>query len=93
MSEETLPEGIDEPQQVLLWTIDEAIPLVGMFVIGFIMEQIILFTAIGFLFSKLVRKYKDIRPDGFMAHTLWYWGIGAVKGHTMLNPFKRSFRQ
>lgn len=64
-----------------------------MFVIGFMLEKVILFTVAGFFLMKFYRRYRDSRPDGYMLHALYWFGIGPVKGKTIRNPFEREFKQ
>lgn len=93
MERQKLPNHVDDPQQFLMWSVDEVLPLVIAFLIGFMLEQVIIFTCIGFLITKVYRRFRDSRPDGFMLHALYWHGIGAIRGKTVRNPFEREFHQ
>ena len=86
-----LPNYVDEPHQFLLWSADEIIPLLSLFVMGVIFENIIIFTAIGFVLTSFYRKYKNSRPDGFLLHMLYWIGLVPSKARTLVNPFIRRF--
>lgn len=86
-----LPRHCDEPQQFLIWSVDEMAPLMVMFVLGFIIEKILICTVIGFFFVRTFRKFKDSRPDGYLMHMLYWYGLGVTKSHSVGNPFRRNF--
>lgn len=86
-----LPRHCDEPQQFLMWGIDEMAPLMVMFVLGFIVEKILLCTVVGLLFVRTFRKFKDARPEGYLMHMLYWYGLGVTKGYSVGNPFRRNF--
>lgn len=87
-----IPTMIDQPETILLWEADEFVPVAVLFVLGFIVKQIILSIILGYVFTKVIRKYKDVRPDGFMLHWLYWIGISSEKGHTIRNSFIKTFR-
>lgn len=86
-----LPVHCDEPQQFLHWSIDEVSPLLILFVLGFILENTIIFTILGVLSVKYFREFKDSRPEGYFIHLMYWHGIGVTKGFSMDNPFRRRF--
>lgn len=86
-----LPTKIDEPHQFLLWSADEMIPLMTLFVTGIILEQALLFTGIGFFLTSIYKKYKNSKPDGYLLHYLYWIGLIPTKAKTMVNPFIRRF--
>ncbi|MDT0618571.1 MAG: type IV conjugative transfer system protein TraL [Salinisphaeraceae bacterium] len=85
------PHLIDEPQRFLLWSFDEAMPIIIFFLLGYMIQQVIICTAVGIVFSKLFRKYKDSRPEGYLIHLLNWHGIGVDRGYSVGNPFRRDF--
>ena len=91
MSQQKIPNHVDDPQQFLMWSIDEVLPLMIAFVVGFMLEQVIIFTFLGLMLTKFYRRYRDSKPDGYLRHWLYWYGIGPVKGKTIKNPFEREF--
>jgi len=86
-----LPRTIDEPPMMLFWRGDELVPFFLLFVIGFIIKQLLISIFLGIVMVKVVRKYRDIRPDGYVIHTLWWKGIYPIMTRTTGNPFLRKF--
>lgn len=86
-----LPRHCDEPQQFLIWSADEMAPLAVMFVIGFIMQKVLICTVFGLVFVRTFRKFKDARPEGYLMHLMYWYGLGITKGYSVGNPFRRHF--
>ncbi|MCK9172182.1 MAG: type IV conjugative transfer system protein TraL [Desulfuromonas thiophila] len=86
-----LPTYVDEPHQFLLWSADEIIPLLTLFVLGVMFEQICIFTFVGFLLTSFYKKYKNSRPDGFLLHGLYWAGLLPARARCFVNPFIRRF--
>lgn len=86
-----LPTYVDEPHQFLLWSADEIIPLLTLFVMGVIFEQIIAFTCVGLVLTSVYKKYKASRPDGFLLHLLYWVGLMPSCAKVFVNPFIRRF--
>lgn len=86
-----LPRSIDEPPMMLFWRSDELVPLAILFIVGFVAKQIFICLVLGFLSIKIVRKYRDIKPDGYVIHYLWKKGIFPIKSRTAKNPFETKY--
>ena len=86
-----LPTKVDEPHQFLLWSADEMIPLMTLFVLGAMLDQAMVFTLIGVFITSIYKKYKNSKPDGYLLHYLYWIGLIPAKGKTMINPFIRRF--
>ena len=86
-----LPTKIDEPHQFLLWSADEMIPLLVLFVFGVMLGQVLIFLAMGFGLTSVYKKYKNSKPDGFLLHALYWAGLLPSRAKTIVNPFKRRF--
>ena len=86
-----LPTRVDEPHQFLLWSADEIIPLLTLFVMGVIFENITIFTLVGFGLTSVYKKYKNCKPDGYLLHALYWIGLIPSKARTLVNPFIRRF--
>ena len=86
-----LPNHCDESSQFLFWSFDDVTPIVGMFLLGFMLEHIILFTASGFFLARMLARFREKRADLYFLHALYWWGVGAQRGLSMGNAFKRDF--
>ncbi|WP_345195131.1 type IV conjugative transfer system protein TraL [Kistimonas scapharcae] len=86
-----IPDGIDDPPQFLLWSLDELMPIVLALGAGILIEQVLicLLGAIGLV--KIYRRYRDAKPDGFMLHSIYWAGFLPSKSKTVPNPFVRRF--
>lgn len=85
-----IPKRIDEPPTLLLWTIDELIPVVIGLLVGIMANQALIFTCIGLLLTRLYKKYRDNHPDGYFLHILYWYGFGFIKARSFPNPFVRE---
>jgi conjugal transfer pilus assembly protein TraL len=50
-----LPHGVDDPPSLLLWRLDDLIPLILMLVVGILSYRLLLFLVIGFVLSSASR--------------------------------------
>jgi len=63
-----LPHGVDDPPSLLLWRLDDLIPLILMLVIGMLTDRLAVFLVLGVMLSRLYGRFRDSRPDGFALH-------------------------
>ncbi|EIC23882.1 type IV conjugative transfer system protein TraL [Thiorhodovibrio frisius] len=87
-----LPHGVDDPPSLLLWRLDELIPLVLMLVIGMLSDRLLIFLALGLGLSRLYGRFRDSRPDGFTLHWGYWHGLVPLKARRCPNPFTRRFQ-
>ncbi|KAA6187928.1 type IV conjugative transfer system protein TraL [Thiohalocapsa marina] len=87
-----LPQGVDEPPSLLLWRLDDLIPLILMLVIGILSDRLWLFLVIGFVLSRLYGRFRDSRPDGFALHWCYWHGLLPLTARSCPNPFSRRWR-
>lgn len=94
MSEEALalPRHVDEPPVMLMWTADEVGCFFFIFIMGFMLEQIILSLIISYFVVKTVRRFKNIKPNGFLIHMLYWVGVTISDARTLPNPYERHFK-
>lgn len=88
-----IPDGIDEPMQVLFWRIDEVLPIGVGLVAGVLLAQLTICLGIGLILARVYRRFCDNRPDGYVLHAIyWYMGTAGSK-HTrsMPNSYEREF--
>lgn len=83
------PKYIDTPQRLLFWTADQMVPFSVIVVIGMLMKSLFLSIIVGCLVSMAFTRYRDSRPDGFLIHMAYWYGILVPKGRSILSPFHR----
>ncbi len=88
-----LPREVDEAEVFLLWTADEAIPFILICLVGFMLDQLLVSAVVGAVCVKLFRKYKESRPDGFLLHAAYWFGLVPIRRRTIGNPFVREYYQ
>lgn len=87
-----IPTRADDPPRVLVWTIDEFLPIVIGFSVGILVHQIFICTALGIGASMLLAKNRDSNADGAMFHWVYSKGLGFTKkSKSLLNPFIKIF--
>lgn len=89
MSPIKIPQRIDDPPHLLIWSADEFIPMMLGLVFGIAVGKAAIFCFIGFLVTRSYRKFRDNSPDGYMLHALYYWGFLPPKARSMINPYIR----
>lgn len=88
-----MPRGIDDPIEVLIWSLDEFIVMMTFFCIGLMLDSMLIGFAVGFVFSKILRKHRDSTPDGYLNHVTYWYGFRGDKGRSFINPFKRRWHE
>ncbi|MFO1433931.1 MAG: type IV conjugative transfer system protein TraL [Candidatus Competibacteraceae bacterium] len=86
-----IPRGVDDTHQFLLWSIDEMLPLFLLALVGVLSQQLTLCLLLGALVVRLLRRYRDRRPDGYLYHALYWVGLTPLKGYSLINPYRRRF--
>lgn len=95
-----IPVRADDPPHLLLWSLDEMGPIGVGLAFGIMMEQAMLFTAIGMAVAYAYSKFRDNYPDGFFFHYAYAHGIWTIpsreKGKSVSsriapNPFIKRF--
>ena len=88
MQPRTLPRHLDQPQRILIFQADELMPAVILFTIGIAMGHLGKFMLLGAASIWLMRRFRHTKPDGFVIHALYWYGL-PVPFRTTLNPFLR----
>ena len=86
-----IPVRADDPLHVLLWSIDELIPMVAGLMIGMIIRQALLCFLVGMAVSSLYRRFRDSHADGYLEHLFYHYGFGFSRSKSMVNPFIKRF--
>jgi len=82
-----IPQGIDDPHQVLLWNASELAPVVLGLVIGMVIGSALLPTLGGLIATHVYRRFSERRADGYVIHSLYYAGAPLKKTATLPNPY------
>lgn len=86
-----MPRTVDDPAQVFFWAIDELIVVLVLVGGGIFSGKLMWCLLAAFLWTRLYRRFREGRPDGFLQHYLYWYGLGGPKRPTVPNPFIRSF--
>lgn len=86
-----IPSKIDDPPQLIMWSIDELMPTMVGLLLGIMIDQQIICVTVGYLITRQYQKYKDSRPDGYLLHLLYQAGVINLKGRTNINAFITRF--
>tara|TARA_R110000824_G_scaffold31699_25_gene102875 strand:- start:876 stop:1160 length:285 start_codon:yes stop_codon:yes gene_type:complete len=82
-----IPQRVDEPPHILLWSADELAPLLLGIVFGMFLGELLICIILGFVVTQFYRRYRENHPDGFLLHILYHAGLPVTKGKSMVNPF------
>lgn len=83
------PKYLDAPQQILFWTADQMVPFATMALIGMATKTLMPCLLLGGVGAWAFARYRDSRPDGFLQHIAYWYGILPLKGRSVINPFIR----
>ena len=84
-----LPRDLDQPQRLLIWTIDQFVPFAFAIVVGIATEWFFTSLAVGLIGAWVVGRFRDTRADGFLLHMLYWYGFVPTKARSAINPFVR----
>ncbi len=91
MEQVELPKFIDKPPTVLLWSVDEILPIAISVIVGMQMNHALICTIVGFCCMHFYKRYLDQNPDGFVSHLLYAYGFYFTKSRAVPNPFEKEF--
>ncbi len=92
MQQIQVPRYLDEPPMFLLWSIDEAMPVLILLGIGMFIKQLMICLLLGIVFSRLYRKYVEGKPKGFISYAMYWWGVLGYRGsRTIPDALQREF--
>lgn len=84
-----IPDRIDDPPHLLLWSLDEMAPPLVLLIIGVIMGTPMKLFFAGFILTYIYRRFRESKPDGYMLHLLYWYGVPFTRSRLMLNTFIR----
>jgi len=83
------PRYLDAPQRFLFWTVDQIVPFATLALIGMLMKMLFVCVILGAILSWGFARFRDSRPDGYMQHFAYWYGLLPLKGRSCINPFSR----
>lgn len=86
-----IPQRVDEPPHVLLWSADELAPMMIGLTLGVLLGQVLICFFSGVLVTKFYRRYRDNSPDGYLWHLLYRSGFVPSRAQSMRNPYVRRY--
>ena len=86
-----IPNRVDDPIHVLLWSLDELAPMFGGLILGMAVGQAMIGFVVGLVVTNFYRRYRDSHPDGFLLHLVYWGGFLFSKARTMVNPYVRRY--
>lgn len=84
------PRHMDQPTRLLFWTIDQIVPFSTLMLVGMITGTLLTSCLLGIAIAWGLSRYRDSRPDGYLQHMAYWYGVVPMKGRTALNPFERK---
>lgn len=87
-----IPNYIDDPQQMFMWSADEFVPVAALMAVGFLIGQLTIMLVALYFLLKVYRRYRDGNPNGHIFHFLFWYGIVTSKrSRSFKNAFIRSY--
>ncbi|WGS85101.1 type IV conjugative transfer system protein TraL [Methylomonas sp. UP202] len=86
-----IPQAIDNPIHILLWSADEIVPFMVCMLTGMLIDHFIPALVIGLIAVKFYRRFRDNRPDDYTLHALYWLGLLPSQAMTIPNPYIRRF--
>lgn len=84
-----LPRTLDDPPEILLWSSDELVPLMLCIGIGLFIDHFFIMLFVGIVMWRVLRRYKDSRPNGHLMHALYWVGMPLGKHPLLANAYRR----
>lgn len=88
-----LPRSVDDPPIVLLWSFDELGAFFTCFLIGFLLQQVLVMVAIGYFIVRVMRRFQNTKPRAHLIHLMYWWGVPLTETRTLPNPYERSYKR
>lgn len=83
------PRYLDAPQQILFWTVNQIAPLAVMALIGMATGTLAICLVFGGVIAWAYARFIESRPDGYLQHITYWYGVLPLKGRAAINPFHR----
>jgi len=86
-----VPRFVDDPPPFLIFSAEQAVPFMACLFVGFMMKELLLMSVIGIGVAWVYARFLYSKPDGYLYHAMYWYGIYPGKGRLFLNPFRRLF--
>lgn len=83
------PHHVKDKERLLIWTPEQLIPFCCMFILGIVTDMLTLMAPIGLVASWLYSRYSDGKPDGYLMHMAYWYGLATLKGRGFINSYHR----
>lgn len=91
MQEIKVPQTLNDPPLAMIFNAYQLMTVLGFAMIGSIIDQLLIMTIVGWLAGTLFTRFSDKKPDGFLRHQMYYWGL-PVLSPRFQNGLDREFR-
>ncbi|BCU08428.1 type IV conjugative transfer system protein TraL [Allochromatium tepidum] len=75
MTEKPIPNYVDDQMQVFFWEVDEFFPILTIFILFFMWDQLLIGIALSWAFGRYFSRFKSSNMDGFLFHMAWWSGL------------------
>lgn len=90
MSEIEFPRYNDLPPRFLFFSIDQTIVVATGVAFGAVTKNLLPALIVCVIVAWAIGRWREARPDGYMVHMLFWYGVLPAKGRSVLNPFLRK---
>lgn len=89
MNDVEFPRYNDVPPRFLFFQVDQTIVAATSIAFGAVTKTLLVSMIVGIVLAWLVGRWRESRPDGYLAHMLIWYGVLPAKGRSAINPFIR----
>jgi conjugal transfer pilus assembly protein TraL len=86
-----MPHRIDDPPMFLLWSLYDMIGFILIVLLGIATSQLLVSILLGLVLMRLYRRHRERRPEGYILHWLYWYGLIPVTARSIPNPFCRRW--
>lgn len=84
-----IPRTIDDLPYLLIWRLDDFMPPIACLLLGYAIGFPLPALLLGFGASFLYQRYRDGKPEGYVLHALYWYGLFIPRNRSFPNPFIR----
>ena len=92
MEQHVIPQTLDAPPLLIVFNGYQVISFFVFTLVGVIINHPFYLAALGFAFGTFFTRYADKKPNGFLRHLLYFYGVPTISGRLFPNGFDRDFR-
>lgn len=92
MEQHEIPQTLDAPPLLMVFNAHQLIAFFGFTILGVIINHPFLLAPIGLIFGSLFTRYADTKPNGFLRHYFYFYGVPTLTGRSFPNGLDREFR-